>query len=275
MKSGLERQLEQLFELLNQRLLLAQSSLAQCAMTKPSWQKPFTLSSALADLWYQTGQDGRSTRNYYGMVQLDSDQLQLALAINQAKTELHQSILALKQHYPKQSKWPELLRQRLPCVNGPLANVGLARLHLKQLLRLMPIVEQPLAKVQLSWYSSGRSIKKLSYQQALAMVEALADDRPQKARYLQQLAALPPGTPLARVQNQAPLLRANLFYLDGSREARNLSLPLAVVHQPINGIAFRYPESASAPERTRAKRSDLRISEEAYIEELRLHLYLN
>lgn len=273
-KPLIERQLEQQFLSLNSLLQQGQQQLGQCPMRRPSWQADFQLGDALADLWYQPGQDGRSTRDYYGLVWLNADQLALVTAINEQKTALHQQILALKKHHPKQSQWSDLLRHRLPSVQGPLSRLGLSRLHLKQLLRQLPIASAPLAKVQFSWYSSGRSIKKFSYSQALELVAAMSDQQPQKERYWQKLAALPSGTPLAQVQKQAPLLRANLFFSQGSREARNLSLPLTISEQQLDSIAFRYPEEAVAPARQRAVRSDLKISETAYIEELRLHLYL-
>ena len=60
---------------------------------------------------------------------------------------------------------PELkavLPFRHPALHSHLRGQGLARLQLKQCWRAIPLADAPLARVRMAWYSSGRSIKKLS-----------------------------------------------------------------------------------------------------------------
>ncbi|BBI61585.1 hypothetical protein HSBAA_28910 [Vreelandella sulfidaeris] len=88
---------------------------------------------------------------------------------------------------------------------------GLARLHLKQSWRQLPIAQAPVSRVRFAWYSSGRSIKRLTVQEAERKLIQLDTDAPHIRIQLRKLASIPSGEILAQVQTQAPLMRANLF----------------------------------------------------------------
>lgn len=100
---------------------------------------------------------------------------------------------------------------------------------------------------------------------------------------LRLLAGLPPDEILTRIQPQAPLMRANLFYRepvlrdDGeaprTRRALNVSLPLFLPHDDLRLPSLNQPPSTPPTERTRARRGDVRIEDEPFLKSLRVHRY--
>ena len=95
---------------------------------------------------------------------------------------------------------------------------------------------------------------------------------------LQKMASIAENTPLAQVQNQAPLMRANLFFenqLPGlpDRQAMNIAMPLFILAKEAVLPPFNIP-SATAPEkRTRAKRSDAQLEDDAFLPSIRVFRY--
>ncbi|MCM5703205.1 DNA replication terminus site-binding protein [Larsenimonas salina] len=238
------------------------------------------LRQALLDMWYEQGQDGRATRNYIGMVLCDDAVLEHVAALNAAKDhfgglvntmrkEATDQIGALKTHLPR----------RHPALNQLMAQQGLARLHLKQAWRRIPVAEAPLARMQMSWYSSGRSIKRTTIAEAEEKLAALNNEAPHVRIQWQKLAALPSDEVLAQVQQQAPVMRANLFFkepLDDGRQRRalNMALPLFVPDDGSGRLPKMNAPALAPPEtRTRVRRGDNRLEDAPYIPSLRLYRY--
>ncbi len=178
------------------------------------------LRRALQDVWYQDGQDGRATRAHIGLVAASESVMEAVAAANTAKAEFAALTARIRDQVP--ALIPEakaVLPFRHPALHDHLRGEGLARVHLKQCWRAIPASEAPLARVRLAWYSSGRSIKKLTVREAEQKLLALDSDAPHIRIQLRKLAGLPSGEPLAQVQRQAPLMRANLFYREPSTTA--------------------------------------------------------
>lgn len=237
------------------------------------------LRHALTDFWYEDGQDGRVTRNYIGVVAADPALMAHVHAVNAAKDDFGTLIGRVKEAHPDQlSTMKASLPTRSRLLNEHLKADGLIRLHLKQCWRRIPTVEDPVARVRLAWYTSGRSIKRLSVADAEALLLKMDTAAPHIQIQYRQLAALPSDEVLAQVQLQAPVMRANLFYTepldDGrTRQAMNIALPLFVPDH-----AHRLPHINQPPEhppatRTRAKRRDTRLEDDPYLPSLRVYRY--
>lgn len=244
------------------------------------------LIQALQDIWYLTGQDGRYTRTYIGIVAVSAPLMQAAVQVNHSKLALKQALDAIKKAYPQawssikanlhQQVAASLKHQRPFALQGALASQGLSALHLKQSWRQLPLLDTPVEQVRFSWYSSGRSIKRLSVAQAHALLMAMNPEDPLVARQLKALAQLPSTTPLAQVQAQAPLMRANVFYqqaLDDGRTRRALNVALPLFIQMTHLPEHNQP-SLNAPEaRTRKQRADNQLADEVFLPSLRAYLY--
>lgn len=237
------------------------------------------LRQALLDFWYQDGQDGRATRAHVGLVAADEAMLDKVATANAAKAAFAALLARIREEAP--GLIPEakaVLPFRHPALHDHLRGQGLARLHLKQCWRAIPVAEAPLARVRLAWYASGRSIKRLTVREAEQKLLALDSEADHVRIQLRRLAGIPSGEPLAQVQRQAPLMRANLFFreplADGRvRRAMNVALPLFVPAPEGRLPDHNLPPPAPPEKRTRARRSDEKLEDAPFLPSLRIYRY--
>lgn len=241
------------------------------------WHAPrlSSLEAALTDLWYHEDQDGRITRVYPGLVGLSREQMTLAHEINQSKDRFKIAVNAIKEADP--NRWREaqhLLAKRHHMINEQLLREGLNRLHLKQLFRHIPLVVSRPDKVGFSWYTSGRSIKKVSKSTAYDLLCRLNTEASHIKLQLQRLSHLPINEKLARVQTQAPVLRANMVFAGNRRRSMNVSLPLMFPSEGKTQLPiFNIPQPQPPKTRNRLQRSDNLIEPEPYLPSIRVHRY--
>ncbi|MFG6179198.1 DNA replication terminus site-binding protein [Halomonas sp. THAF12] len=237
------------------------------------------LHRALLDFWYQDGQDGRSTRSHVGLIAATPSLMASAREVNAAKRDFAGLLGQIREEVP--SLLPEVkavLPFRHPELHDHLRGSGLARLHLKQCWRAIPMAPAPVSRVRLAWYASGRSIKRLSVRDAEQKLLALDTDAPHVRIQLRQLAGIPDSEPLAQVQRQAPLMRANLFFRDPmedghTRRAMNVALPLFIPADDGRLPSHNLPPPHPPEKRTRARRSDERLEHEPFLPSLRVYRY--
>lgn len=238
------------------------------------------LREALTDIWYHDGQDGRATRNYIGVVAADEALMALVEAVNESKDRFGNVITQIRTTLPTDqlTALRATLSSRPHTVNAHLCDDGLARLHLKQCWRRLLTAPAPVARLRMAWYSNGRSIKRLSVQDAEKLLMKLDTSADHIRIQYQKLAALPSDEPLAQIQAQAPLMRANLFYIepldDGrQRQAMNIAMPLFVPSSDGRLPHCNQPPVMPPDTRTRARRSDSRIDDEPWLPSIRAHRY--
>lgn len=237
------------------------------------------LHDALFDYWYQDGQDGRATRSHVGLVAARPPVMDAIEPVNQAKTAFAALIASIRKNAPEII--PEIkaiIPFRHPALHGHLSGSGLARLHLKQCWRAVPAAPAAVQRVRMAWYVSGRSIKRLSVADAERRLMALDTDATHIRRQLRTLAGLPAGEPLAQVQTQAPLMRANLFFHEPlpsgrTRQARNVALPLFLPCADGKLPEHNRPAAKPPQTRQRARRSDQRLEDHPLLPSLRVYRY--
>jgi hypothetical protein len=234
-----------------------------------------SLESLLMDVWYHEDQDGRETRIYPGLVGLSRAQVTYANEINLLKDEFRDLIQKIKTD--QNAEWREIqgrLAKRYRFVNEALSREGLNRLHLKQVFRHIPLLLKRPAKVGFSWYTSGRSIKKISKKEALDLLHKLNMESAHIKIQLQRLASIQDSEPLARVQKQAPVLRANAVFADNKRRSLNVSLPLMFPNEGKQTLPeFNVPPTLPPNERQRLVRNDIKIEDEPFLPSIRVHQY--
>lgn len=232
----------------------------------------------LSDFWYKDGQDGRETRSCFGFIAVPQTTLDLANDVNTLKDTLkHQTQILQKQN---KEQWLELkgqLAKRHPSVQTQLHFSGLSRLHLKQTWRTISVIHRTPVRIGFNWYHSGRSIQKISVQQAYDALSRLDTTSSHIQTQLSAVAKLSANTPLAKVQNLAPTMRANLFYDDGEtpfRQAMNISLPILFkAHKDKTLPQHNEPEIEAPTQRQRAVRSDRKIEDTPFLPSIRVHRY--
>ncbi|SDN08609.1 DNA replication terminus site-binding protein [Vreelandella arcis] len=269
-------------------LMLALEALASRyeQQTPPTWQllpaddsSSNWLRTALFDVWHQTGQDGRETRNYLGIVVANDELMAAVNHVNLAKAAFNEGLQQIKTTAPNAlSDAKANLPARHPDVQTILRKEGLARLHLKQCWRQLPVADAEVAKVRFAWYQSGRSIKRITVREAEQKLLQLDTKAPHIMLQLKRLAGLPSGEALAQVQSQAPLMRANLFFThplaDGhTRRALNVAMPLFVPSTNAGLPNIKAPPSHPQPARTRATRRDEKLEPDVFLPSLRVYRY--
>lgn len=233
----------------------------------------------ISDLWHQHQGDGRRTRQHPGLIGASPVLLQAAQRVNQCKDDFKQQVLALQQAFPQHlASLQQQIPERHPEMADLLNRRGLGRLHLKHCYRHLPCLPEAPSKVSFSWYRHGRSIKRISVAEAYQRLQRFDTSAPHIRIQLDKLASLAAATPLAQVQSQAPLLRANLVFAQYDpvkRQAMNLPLPLLFPWQP-----GQQPPQFKAPPplpeqsgRSRQPRADARLQEEVFLPSLRVYLY--
>lgn len=237
------------------------------------------LREALFDMWHEQDQDGRETRNYIAIVAANDKLLTAVSAVNQAKASFSELLQHIKKAFPQAlSEAKNRLPQRHPHVDEVLRRNGLARLHLKQSWRQLPIAQAPVSRVRFAWYCSGRSIKRLTVQEAEHKLLQLDTDAPHIRIQLRKLAGIPSGEVLAQVQTQAPLMRANLFFTepldDGhTRRALNAAMPIFIPANNQQLPHINLPPLHPPTTRTRARRRDEKLEHDVFLPSLRVYRY--
>lgn len=237
------------------------------------------LEHALLDFWYVDAQDGRVTKPYVGLVAASSEVLAAVAQVNCAKSEFSRVLAEIKANdKPLVAELKASLPKRHSFLGEHLAGSGLARLHLKQCWRHIPMAESPLQRVRMSWYTSGRSIRKVTVPEAERMLMSFDTEAPHIQIQLRALAGIPSGEPLAQVQNQAPVMRANLFYQDPlpdgrTRRAMNVALPLFIPSDDGQLPNHNQPAPFPPEQRTRKLRNDARLETDPYLPSLRIYRY--
>lgn len=230
------------------------------------------------DFWYQDGQDGRETRSCFGFIAVNEATLKLANKVNDLKDTFKQLVQTLQKQNKQQ--WLELkgqLARRHSSLQEQLHFSGLSRLHLKQTWRTITVTDRTPVRVGFNWYHSGRSIQKVSVQQAYDALARLDTSSAHIQTQLSAVSQLASHTPLAKVQNLAPTMRANLFFEDGktpARQAMNISLPILFKsHKEKRLPQHNEPEIDPPQTRQRAVRSDRKIEDTPFLPSIRVHRY--
>ncbi len=266
------------------RLFLSLQQLSEQLLQDPApcWLPTETASPKQAaaalytDIWYQHHGDGRETRSLHGLVAAAEATIRQAEQVNRCKAAFQQVIQAYRAGHGE--RLPEQLHQRSQQLASTLQHQGLARLHLKQCYRQIPILDRCPSKVGFNWYCSGRSIRTLSIGEAEQMLLELDCAQPHVQRQLEALGRLQPGERLAQVQQLAPVMRANIVWKEArgvTRKARNCALPLLFPYQP--GQPFpqhNRPAPTPPPQRRRIVRSDNQLDPVVFLPSLRIHRYL-
>ena len=235
----------------------------------------------MTDIWHSGDGDGRVTQNCHGLIGASAELITAATKLNACKDAFRQTLADLKDKDPKNINLS--LRPRSHKLAQILRREGLSRLHLKQCYRHIPILAQGCLKVQFSWYSSGRSIKRISIEESLQKLLKLSQSGTHVQIQINKLSNLRPGTALAQVQSQVPIMRVNAIWPSPKnsqedslwlRKARNAPLPLLIPlleGQPLP--SFNQPSLQPPKSRLRALRCDSLIEPAPLLPSLRVHCY--
>lgn len=220
-----------------------------------------------------------------GFVGASEQTLDIAVRLNNQKDAFKQTILALKKVKPNLVD-DELFHafdhfwshKRHGSTAAHLRKMDLARLHLKQCYRKIPILKAAPLKISWTW-ANTRSIKKITVAEAEKLLRKKNVSDEGIVLQLEKLAQLPFNEPLAIVQNLAPHLRANLVMEPSHPKERIMvkgPIPIffpTTVNQP--WPEFKAPKIKTTKDKTRLIRNDVRLEPLPFLPAIRAHRYLN
>lgn len=236
----------------------------------------------LTQLEYTPDQAPREILVVAGLIAASPATLAATHQVNDAKRAFKEAMLQLKaKKIPLRSDhfneaFEKLLPKRNSKTAATLKRYGLSRLHLKQCYRTIPILETAPDKISWTW-ANTRAITKISLEEAENRLKKLGDDAGIQTQ-LQQLSYLPKTESLAIVQSLAPHLRANIVFHAGTeKEVRTMikgPVPIfypATANTPIP--KFKAPKLKPQEGRTRAIRSDVKLSPVPFLPAIHAHRY--
>ncbi|MCS5711865.1 hypothetical protein [Candidatus Berkiella aquae] len=215
-----------------------------------------------------------------GFIGASNETLIIVNEVNLAKEQFKKSILALKaaKINPQANGFSEqmdaLLNKHPLPFSVAMHKMGLARLHLKQCYRKIPILKAPPQKISWTW-AHTKAIKRISLAKAQEMLLKKGEDSGIQLQ-LQKLHALPQNEQLAIVQELAPHLRSNIV-LQGETATRMMIKGPVPIFFPCEAQTpypvFKIPLKKSLRDQNRSVRNDVRLDPVPFLPAIRAYRY--
>ncbi len=203
--------------------------------------------------------------------------------INEAKDNFKEAIIKFKKENLKiadadfTEQFEKLLKERPSSVATNLKKMGLARLHLKQCYRKIPILNSRPKKVSWTW-ANTRSIKKIDIETARKMLLKHKQDEG-ILHQLNKLSMLDPSEKLAIVQELAPHLRANIVTTSADETNRFMlkgTVPIFYLNEECLPLpAYHPPSEKKGKDTNRQVRNDIKLDPVPFLPAIRAHKYLS
>ncbi|WP_075881889.1 hypothetical protein [Vreelandella massiliensis] len=243
------------------------------------------LRRVLSDMWHDAGVAGNATSKHTAVIAASPELREAFHTLNELKGEFHEIADEMKGTQPtynSQSVLKEEIAKQHPQLRAHLNTAGLARLSLKKTWRRLFVFDEPVRHVGIGWYVSGRSIVKISVEDAEKRLIKLGADQPHVAIQLKKLANLPPGEPLALVRKQSPLLRCNIQFAETDENPKprpvafNSSMPLIVppdLHTGLLPPLRTPPAQPHEPRGESQRRKDTKVEDSPFLPSICVHRY--
>ncbi len=179
------------------------------------------ISHHLGQYWHQHSGDGRKAERLAGALAVSHNSLTLARQLNQHKQQFQRQLATLRREGNPNATLSSLLQARHgrhEAIQQALQQAGMQRLNLTQVYRQLPLLEHSPRLLGFSWAQGKRSKKRLSRDQALALLHERFG--PTSGAIARQLASLPGDAPLALIRPVQPSLIINCAIGQGSDTRR-------------------------------------------------------
>jgi len=246
----------------------------------PSWQDiPIKSTSPIdllryiySDIWFFSYEDGRETRSYQGVILSNHETIIIAHELNNAKDEFHKSIIDYIGIDKNETKTKEIKKQISKSYQGrkKLSGLSLSRLNLKSCYRKLLIIDESVEKISYCQQTSSLSISKISVNKAMRQLENLEKKGWDVNFQIEKLKKIDCNEILAKIQKQAPIIKANIRVNGELSLTRKPSLPIIINCDSKIEINFLEPGTEKVK---RASRSDKRISDIPFLPTIRIHRY--
>ena len=238
----------------------------------------------IQQLEYLNGQNAKEILVGAGIIAASVATLQVIQELNLAKERFKTAIINFKKEsLPLNDPYfyeaiDDVLKRR-PCyMKAILRKMGLARLHLKQCYRRVPVFWERPEKISWTW-ANTRSIKRITVAQAEVLLLKKTRDLGIELQ-LNKLKCLPKDEPLAIVQELAPHLRANVLFTDSTNKTsyRKMvkGLPVFYLYKELLPLpSLRPPGGKKKRDDSKPRRKDVRLEADVFLPAIRAHRYLH
>lgn len=230
-------------------------------------------------LFFIDGQESNHTRSCHGLISISQKTATIASAVNQSKAQFQSVMQMIKKQAPKSAQEiPFSLPNRHPAFRLALNSQSLNRLHLKQCYRQLPLLQRHPSRVGFTWSLDGKSITKISHDEAEKRLLKLGEEKPHIQAQLEKLRNLDQGRRegLRKVQKLAPAVKANLVFRHSEgtrRKTINAPLPLLFPAFPYEALPPHKKLDIEPPkEHLRLKRLDTQLSDEPFLKTINVYL---
>jgi len=230
-------------------------------------------------LFFIDGQESNHTRSCHGLIGISHRTAKIATEVNDAKAQFQAVMQRIKKQHPKiANDIPFQLPKRHPAFRQALSNQCLSRLHLKQCYRQIPLLQQHPDRVGFTWSLDGKSITKISVEEAELKLIKIGEEKPHIQAQLQKLQQLAEDRhdALRKVQKLAPAMKANLVFRspEGTRR-KTISAPLPILFPalPFESLPAHKKLDLEPPkEHQRMKRLDTQLSQEPFLKTINVFI---
>jgi hypothetical protein len=203
-------------------------------------------------------------------------------AVNKSKEKFKAAMLAMKNNKIQLNNIDlndcisKILKTRSNQLANCLKRIGLARLHLKQCYRKIPVLTKKPEKVAWTW-ANTRAITKISVAKAYELLSKQPQDLGIQQQ-LKKLINLEENTPLAIIQELAPHLRTNIVSKEHGTAIRKMikgAVPIFYLDDNSGQLPhITPPKNKHARDNNRLIRKDMKINPEPFLPAIRVHSYL-
>lgn len=232
---------------------------------------------SIKDLYYDDqNPDGRFTSVCLGAIAVDPDWIKTAVEVNRMKDEFHKACRTLMDSARGrggQTLSPQAKAKRLRAV---ITEAGYPRLSLRQCFRHIPVVNFTPISIGFTFSSGGRSIKRISVQEAVELLEKATFESDKSSVDHRLLSGLPANTPLAQVQDLPGYYKANVLYEPGGQvETIPTFMPILYPYDPECPLKRqeKLPDADLQKRLTRKVRSDKKLQDEPLVASIRVFAY--
>lgn len=228
----------------------------------------------LSNLYYgDHKQDGRLTPVCIGAIEADAGLIEQVRRINLLKDELHKAASDLADNIASQPKGPSSSAGIHKHMRSILADIGYARLSLRLCNRHIPIIDYSPKSIRFSFSGGGKSIRKVSVEKALRLVQKLGADSVSAHIDAERLSRLQPDTPLAQVQQLASYYKANVVSRSDEPATIPVFLPLFYLGSEGEGPEFPSALVGEGSTPKRKPRSDQKLEATPLASSVRVYAY--
>lgn len=239
------------------------------------------ISNFLGQLEYLDEQDPRGILLGPGIIAANPNTIATVERLNTAKLNFKQAMLGLK--HAKISLSSNILTEQLESflksrpekVSSTLNRLGLARLHLKQCYRQIPILDAKPSKVSWTW-ANTKAITKISKSEAIEKLKRQRANQEIINLQLQKLARISDNEMLAIVQELAPHLRSNIVFTHNTTTKRIMlkgAMPIFYPYDNDNNLPKFKPPGDKKQGNGRNLRKDVKLEDKPFLPSIHAFRY--